>query len=167
MLNSIWLLLYWSEWSSWLSMRCSLGGYTMIVPHKNRSFYLFQQDKSSVSTSKIRHIEHVFEFVKLDYNSQTREHMTYKKADFRNVWWIINSVSTKVSVLFFLYIIVVRYCLLHLIRQRFLLKSFLTTIILLTQLSLYLLYLLGLMWNWEVSLQLLRWLRMVKMVKNG
>ena len=52
--------------------------------------------------------------------------------------------STKLNLLYFLYSTARRYCLLHLIKQHFLLKTFLRILILMTQVSLYLFSLLQL-----------------------
>ena len=55
--------------------------------------------------------------------------------------------STKVNLLYLLYSTALRYCLLHLIKQICLLKAFLKTLILMTQVSLYLFFLLELILN--------------------
>ena len=66
--------------------------------------------------------------------------------------------STKVNLLYLLYSTSRRYCLLHLIKQNCSLKTFLRTLILMTQVSLYLFSLLELIWNyiifqgWEIYL---------------
>ena len=52
--------------------------------------------------------------------------------------------STKVNLLYLIYSMTERYCLLHLIKQNCLLKTFLSTLILMTQVSLYLFSLLEL-----------------------
>ena len=52
--------------------------------------------------------------------------------------------STKVNLLYILYSAVERYCLVHLIKESFFLKTFLETLILMTQVSLYLFSLLEL-----------------------
>ena len=55
--------------------------------------------------------------------------------------------STKINLLYWLYSTTRRRCLLHLIKQNCLLKTFLITLILMTQVSLYLFSLLGLVWG--------------------
>ena len=55
--------------------------------------------------------------------------------------------STKVNLLHFLYSMALRCCLMHLIKQNCSLKTFLITLILMTQVSLYLFSLLELIWN--------------------
>ena len=55
--------------------------------------------------------------------------------------------STKVNLLYFLYLTTWRCCLLHLIKQNYLLKAFLRTLILMALVSLYLFSLLELIWN--------------------
>ena len=57
---------------------------------------------------------------------------------------------TKVNLLYFLYSTAWRCCLLHVIKQIFLLKILLRTLILMTQVSLYLFFLLKLICNWKV-----------------
>ena len=66
--------------------------------------------------------------------------------------------STKVNLLYLLYSTARRCCLLHLIKQNCLLKTFLRTLILMTQVFLYLFFLLELIWNCIIFLQLPRWL---------
>ena len=56
-----------------------------------------------------------------------------------NVGELQKVFSTKVNLLFLLYSTVPKHCFLHLIKQKCFLKSFLKTLILVTQLSLYLL----------------------------
>ena len=63
-----------------------------------------------------------------------------------NVGELQKVFSTKVNLLFLLYSTVPKHCFLHLIKQKCFLKSFLKTLILVTQLSLYLLSLLELTW---------------------
>ena len=63
--------------------------------------------------------------------------------------------STKVNVLYLHYSTARRYCVLHLIKQNCLLKTFLRTLILMTWVSLYL-FLLELIWNCMIFLELPR-----------
>ena len=67
--------------------------------------------------------------------------------------------STKVNLLYLLYSMSWRCCLLHLIKQHCLLKTFLRTLILMTQVSLNLVSLLELTWNCIIFLYLPRWLK--------
>ena len=62
-------------------------------------------------------------------------------------WWIANSVLNTSKLWYLLYIIIMRCCLLYLIKQNWLLKTFQRTLILKTQVTLYLLSLLELIWN--------------------
>ena len=57
---------------------------------------------------------------------------------------LLTVFSTKVNLLYFLYSMAQRCCLLHLIKRNYLLKTFLRTLILMTQVSLYLFSLLEL-----------------------
>ena len=63
--------------------------------------------------------------------------------------------STNVNVLYLHYSTARRYCVLHLIKQNCLLKTFLRTLILMTWVSLYL-FLLELIWNCMIFLELPR-----------
>ena len=60
---------------------------------------------------------------------------------------LLIAFSTKVNLLYFFYSTTMRYCLLHLINQNCLQKTFLRTLILMTQVSLYLFSLLELILN--------------------
>ena len=70
--------------------------------------------------------------------------------------------STKVNLQYLLYSTARRCCLLHLIKQNCLLKTFLRTLILMTQVSLYLFCLLELIWNCIIFLYHQRWLKRSK-----
>ena len=81
----------------------------------------------------------MLEVAKLAYANKAKEYITSQKLGFWNFWQITNSVlSTKVNLLYLLYSIARRYCLLHLIKQNHLLKTFLRTLILMTPVSFYL-----------------------------
>ena len=60
---------------------------------------------------------------------------------------LLTVFSTKVNLLYLLYSMALRCCLLHLIKQNYLLKTFLKTLTLMTGLSLYLFSFLELIWN--------------------
>ena len=104
---------------------------------------MYQKDKSSDSKVKFRqasnHCKRVLEAAKLAYANKTKEPITSQKLNSRDFWQIANIVfSTKVNLLYLLYSTAWRCCLLHLINQNCLLKTFLRTLILMTQVSLYL-----------------------------
>ena len=67
--------------------------------------------------------------------------------------------STKVNLLYLLYSMIWRCCLLHLIKLNCLLKTFLRTLILKTQVSLCLFSFQELIWNCIIFLLLPRWLK--------
>ena len=70
---------------------------------------------------------------------------------------LLTVFSTKVNLLYLLYSTDQRCCVLHLIKQNYLLKSFLRTLIFMTLVSLYLFFLLEL--NCIIYPQLRRWLK--------
>ena len=83
--------------------------------------------------------ERVLETVNLAYASKRKESITSQKLGSQDFWRIANNVlSTKVNLLCLRYLTAWRCCLLHLIKQNCLLKTFLRTLILMTQVSLYL-----------------------------
>ena len=89
-----------------------------------------------------------------------QESITSQELGSPDYWWIANSVLiAKVDLLYLCYSTAHRYCLLHLIMQNVLLKTFLRTKILMTQVSLYLFSLLELIWNCIIFLYLPRWLK--------
>ena len=96
--------------SPWSSAPCA----TTIV-HRNYFFCLYQQNKSSESKVKFRqasnHCKRVLEAAKLAYTNKTKESITSQ---------------------FFLHSTDQRCCLLHLIKQSYLLKTFLRTLITMT-----------------------------------
>ena len=105
--------------------------------------YLYQQNKSE-SKVKFRKANNpckrVLEAAKLACVTKT-ESIISQKLGFRDLWRIANSVFNKgKSAIFkvnFLYSADWRRCLLHLIKQNYLLKTFLGTLILMSQLSLH------------------------------
>ena len=66
--------------------------------------------------------------------------------------WKILFLLTKENVLFLFYLMILGSCLLHLIKQSCFLKSFLRTLILMIQVSLFLLSVLELIWNFIIWL---------------
>ena len=80
-----------------------------------------------------------------------QESITSQKRGCRDFWQIALYL-TKVNLLYLLYLTTQRSCLLHLIKRNGLLKTFLRPLILMTEISLYLLSLLGLIWNYIIFL---------------
>ena len=118
--------------SPWLSAACAA-----VIVHRNHFFRWCQKDKSSESNAKFRQANNrckrVLEVAKLAYANKTKESIISQKLGSRDFWQIANSVLNKgksaVPPLFS----GPGCCLLHLIKQNFLLKTFLRTLILVTQ----------------------------------
>ena len=114
------------------------------IVHRNHFFYLYQKDKSYDSTVKLRqasnHCTRVPESAKSAcMANKTKEFITSQK-----LGKLLIVFSTKVNLLYLLYSMAWRCFLLHLIKQNCLLKTFLRTVILMTQVSPYLISLLEL-----------------------
>ena len=111
---------------------------------------LYQQNKSSKSKAKFRQTSNyckwVFEAASVTYASK-KEPITSQKLGFRDVWRIADSVLNSVNLLYLPYSTARSFCLLHLIKQNCLLKTFLGTLLRMTQVSLCLFSLLELIWN--------------------
>ena len=124
--------------SPWFSAACAAA-----IVHRNHFFRLFQQNKSSESKVKFRqasnHCKRVLEAAKLAYATKTKESITSQKLGSWDFWRIANSVLNKGKSAIILYSTGQRCCLLHLIKQNYLLKTFPRTQILMTLVSLYLL----------------------------
>ena len=109
-------------------------------------FRLHQTDKSSESKVKFRHASNrckrVLEAPKLAYANKTKESITSLALTTFGKLQIV--FSTKVNLLYLPYSMAWRCCLLHLIKQNCLLKTFLRTLILMIQVSPYLFSLLKL-----------------------
>ena len=103
-------------------------------------FCLYQQNKSSESKVKFRqasnHCKGVLQASKMEYANETKEKFTSQKLGSWHFWWIANSILKKVNLLYLLYSMAQWCCLLHLIKQNCLLKTFVGTIILMTHISL-------------------------------
>ena len=130
--------------SPWFS-----GAYVAAIVHRNHFLRLYQQNKSSESKVKFRQTSNrckrVLKAAKLAYATKTKESITSQKLGSRDFWRIV--FSTKVNLLYLLYSMDRRCCLLHLIKQNYLVKTSPRTQILMTQVSLYLFSLLELIWN--------------------
>ena len=129
--------------SPWFSTACSAA-----IVHRNHFFRLYQHNRSSESKVKFgqasNRCKRVLEAAKLAYATKTKESITFQKLGSRDFWRIANSVLNKVNLLYLLYSTDQRCCLLHLIKQNYLLKTFPRTQILMTLVSLYLFSLLEL-----------------------
>ena len=129
--------------SPWFS-----AAYAASIVHRNHFFCLYQKDKSSESKVKFGHAcnccKRVLEAAKLAYTNKTKESINSQKLGSQDFWRIANSVLNKgksaIPPLFNGQMC----CLLHLIKENCLPKTFLRTLILMTQVSLYLLSLLEL-----------------------
>ena len=135
----------------WFSNACDAA-----IVYRNHFFCLYQQNKSSESEVKFRQAssccKSVLEAFKLAYANKTKESITSQKLGCQGFWQIANSVLNKVNLLCLLYSVAWRCCLLHLIKQSCLLKTFLRTLMLMTQVSLPLFSLLELICNCMIFL---------------
>ena len=124
--------------SPWFSAACVAA-----IVHRNHFFRLYQQNKSSESKVKFRQASNrckrVLETAKLAYATKIKESITLG-----TFGELLTVFSTKVNLLYLLYSTNRRCCLLHLIKQNYLLKTFPRTQILMTLVSLYLFSLLEL-----------------------
>ena len=131
--------------STWFSAACAAS-----IIHRNHFFRLYQRDKSSDSKVKFRQASNrcksVLEAAKLAYANKTKEFITSQKLGSRDFWRIANSVLNKgksaIPPLFN-----GPEVLSSTSDKAKLLKTFLRTIILMTQVSLYLFSLLDLIRN--------------------
>ena len=101
----------------WFSAACAAA-----IVHRNHFFRLYQKDKSSESKVKFRQAS------KLAYATKTRVHHfpeTWLLGHLANCQLVF---STKVNMLYLLYSMAQRCCLLHLIKQNCLLETFLRTL---------------------------------------
>ena len=80
--------------SPWFSAACAAA-----IVHRNHSFRLYQQNKSSESKVKFRQASNrckrVLEAAKLAYATKTKESITSKKIGSQEFWRIANSVLNK------------------------------------------------------------------------
>ena len=111
-------------------------------------FCLYQKDKSSDSKVKFRQASNcykkVLEAAKLAYANKTKESITSQKLALITFGELLIVFSTKINLLYLYYLTAQSCYLLHLIKQNCFLKTFLRTLILMTQVSLYLFSLLEL-----------------------
>ena len=141
-----WMYQVKPHWSPWFSTACDAA-----IFHRNHFFHLHQKQKSSDSKVKFRqvcnHCKRVFEAAEFSYYTKRKESITSQKLGSRDFWQIENSILSKAKSAIPPLFNSPRYCLLHMIKQNRLLKTFLRTLILMTQVSLYLFSLLQLIWN--------------------
>ena len=133
-----------SHSSLWFSAPCAAA-----IVHRNNFFRLYQQNKSSESKVKFRQASNrckrVLEATKLLHMLIKQKIPSLPKNFALRTFGKLPIVfSTKVNLLYFLYSTAQRCCLLPPIKQSCLLKTFLRTLMLMTQVSLYLFSLLEL-----------------------
>ena len=130
--------------SPWFSAACAAA-----IVHRNHFIRLYQQNKSSESKVKFRQASNcckrVFEAAKLAYATKTKESISLpRNLALGTFGKLLTVFSTKVDLLYLLYSTDWRCCLLYLIKQNYLLKTFPRTQVLMTLVSLYLFSLLEL-----------------------
>ena len=122
-----------------------LAACVAVIVHTSHFFRLQQKDKSSDSKVKFRQANNrckkVLEPAKLAYANKI---LLPRNLALVNSGKLLIVFSAKVNLLYLLYSTARRCCLLHLIKQNCLLKTFLKTLILMTWVSLYLFSLLEL-----------------------
>ena len=115
--------------------------YFSVIFHRNHFFHFYQQNKSSESKVKFGQASNcckrVLEAAKHTYATKTSPSLPRNLA-LRTFGVLLIVFSTKVNLLYLLYSTDCRCCLLHLIKQKYLLKAFQRTPILMTLISLYL-----------------------------
>ena len=127
--------------SPWFSAACAAA-----IVYRNQFFQLHQQNKSSKSNVKImhasNHCKRVLEVSKLAYATKTKESITSQKLGTSDFSELLIVFSTEVNLLYLFYSMDRRCSLLQhhfcIIKQHYLLKFFLGTLILMTLVSLYL-----------------------------
>ena len=126
-----------SHSSPWFSASCAAA-----IGHGNHFFRLYQKNKSSDSKVKFRqasnHCKTVLEATKLAYANKKKSPLLPQNLALMTFGELLIVFLTRVNLLYLLYSVTRRCCLLHLIKQNCFLKTFLRTLILMTQVSLYL-----------------------------
>ena len=121
---------------------CCYSLCTAAIVYRNHFLHLYQKDKSSDSKVKFRQASNCckkfLESAKLTYASKTKEYITSQKLGSRDFWQIANNVlnegKSAIPPLFNSSEVLSS----DLIKENCLLKTFLRTLIFMTQLSLYL-----------------------------
>ena len=119
------------------------------IVHRNHFFDMYQQSKSSASKLKqaSNRCKRVLKADKLIYANKIKE-CHFPEILFLRIFGQLSTVfSTKVNLLYLLYSTELRCCPLLPRKQNCLKIFFVRTLILMTQISLYLLFLLGLIWS--------------------
>ena len=123
--------------SPWFSADCAAA-----IVHRNHFFRLYQQNKSSESKVKFRqasnHYKRVLEAANLHMLLKQKSPSFPRNLALGTFGELLIVFSTKLNLLYLLYSTDRRYCLLHLIKQNYLLKTFPRTQILMILVSLYL-----------------------------
>ena len=131
--------------SPWFSADCAAA-----IVQRNHFFCLYQKDKSFDSKLKFRQASNrskrLLEAANLHMLMKQKSPSLPKNLSLVTFGELLIVFSTKENLLYLLNSMA-RCCLLHLIKQNFLLKTFLETLILMTQISLYLFSLLELIRN--------------------
>ena len=113
--------------SPWFS-----AAFADAIVHGNHFFRLYQIEKSSDSKVKFRQpsnrCKRVLEAAKLAYANKTKESLTSLKLGFWDFGQIAKRIFNKGKSAILLYSVTQRCCLLHLIKQNYLLKTSLRTI---------------------------------------
>ena len=129
--------------SPWFSAACAAA-----IVHRNHFFHLYQQNKSSESKVKFRQASNcckrLLKLPNLHMLLKQKSSSLPRNLSLATFDELLIVFSTKVNLLYLLYSTDGRCCLLHLIKQNRLLKTFLRTLILMTLVSLYLFSLLEL-----------------------
>ena len=101
--------------------------------HRNHFFCLYQKDKPSDSKVKFEQAfnrcKRVLEAAKLAYAHKQKSQLLLRNFTLINLGKLLIVFSTKVNLLFLLYSMAQRCCILDLIKQNCLLKTFLKTLI--------------------------------------
>ena len=117
--------------SPWFSVACVAA-----IVHRNHLFHSYQQNKSSESNVKFIEANYcckkVLEAAKLAYANKTRVHH-FPQTWLSRILLMPIVLSLKVNLLYLLYLTTQKNCILHLIKQHYLLETFLKTLILMTQ----------------------------------
>ena len=123
------------------------AAFAAAIVHRNHFFRLYQKDKSD-SKVKFRQASNrckrVLEAAKLAYSNKNKSLLLPRNLALVTFGELLIVFSTKVNLLYLFYSMARRCYFLHLVKQNCLLKTFLRTLILLTQVSLYLFSLLEL-----------------------
>ena len=125
---------------------------------------MYEQNKFPESKVKFRQASNsckwFLEIAKLAHANKTKESTSLpRNLALKTFGKLLIAFWTKVYLLYLLYQTIQQCCLLHLIKQNCFLKTFLRTLILMTQISFYLFSLRKLIWNCTIFSWLPRWLK--------